>query len=91
MEQLPLELHLKVFGHLDLGDLMALRLVCKKFEHIVKEVKIKELVLTKDEHFWKSDESSLFQMTKFCILYCSTTIFLILKSSLLHPDWRSTF
>ena len=52
MEQLPLNLHLKIFGHLDLGDLLALRLACEKFEHIVKMVKIKELVFMKDEHFF---------------------------------------
>ena len=53
MDQLPLELHLKIFGHLDLGDLMALRLVCKKFESIVKEVKIRELVFKKEKDFYK--------------------------------------
>ena len=54
MEQLPLELSLKIFGHLDLADLIALRLVCKKFELIVREVKIKELIFVKGDIFWWS-------------------------------------
>ena len=56
MDQLPLELYLKIFGHLDLSDLMSLRLVCKKFEYTVKKVKICELVFEKD--FWKSSNFS---------------------------------
>ena len=45
---LPLELTVKIFGLLNLGDLMKLRLVCKKFEWIVREVKIRELIVQKE-------------------------------------------
>lgn len=61
MDQLPLELIFKIFGNLDLSELMALRLVCKQFECIVKEVKIRELVLKRD--FWRADYSSLKKKT----------------------------
>lgn len=53
MDQLPVEINLKIFSQLDLADLMALRLVCKKFVYIVKEVKIRELIFAKDFVFWK--------------------------------------
>ena len=54
MERLPLELSLKICDHLDLVDLMALRLVCKKFEQIVKRVTIRELVFVNAQKFWTS-------------------------------------
>ena len=56
MEQLPLELILKIFGYLDLVDLFDLRLVCTKFEQVVKMVKIRELVFMKNTDFWQFEE-----------------------------------
>ena len=49
MDRLPLELTVKIFSELDLGDLMTLRLVCKKFEYIVREVKVRELIIKKEK------------------------------------------
>lgn len=54
MDQLPLEMNLKILNHLDLSELMALRLVCKKFECIVKEVKIRELIFVRHNYFWQT-------------------------------------
>ena len=54
MDRLPIELSVIIFDHLDLVDLMALRLVCKKFEQTVKRVKIRELVFLNAREFWTS-------------------------------------
>ena len=48
MNRLPLELTVKIFSQLNLNDLKTLRLVCKKFEDIVREVKIRELIVQKE-------------------------------------------
>ena len=44
MNSLPFELYYHIFEHLNLEDLLNLRLVCAKFNYILRGFKIKELV-----------------------------------------------
>ena len=65
MDQLPLELHLRIFRQLGLSDLMSLRLVCKKFEYIVRGLKIRELVFVKNENFLESISNHFNEFSEF--------------------------
>ena len=61
MEELPLELYLTIFNFLNLRELMTMRLVCKKFESIVREFRIRELspywsFYSRLDNYWFSSE-----------------------------------